>query len=232
MNRLALSDEILLSVEKPSRYIGGEYNSYNKPFEKAEVRVAFCFPDVYDIATANLGMQIIYEQFNRRSDSMCDRVYSPWTDLDRIMREKSIPLFAVESQRPVRDFDFLLITLQYEMCYTNVLQVLDLSGIPLHASKRSGDDPIVIGGGACAYNPEPVAAFFDVFYIGESETRYDEMVEVYKMAKASGLTRDEILVKLANLEGLYVPKFYDVTYQEDGTIQSFSGNRPDVPIKI
>ena len=166
MKKLALSDEILLSVEKPSRYIGQEYNSYNKEFNEYPVRVAFCFPDVYDIATANLGMQIIYEQFNRRPDAMCDRVYSPWIDLDRIMREKKIPLFAVESQRPVRDFDFLLITLQYEMCYTNVLQVLDLSGIPLHSEDRTEEDPIVIGGGTCAYNPEPIAPFFDVFYIG------------------------------------------------------------------
>ena len=166
MNQLALSDDILLSVEKPSRYIGGEYNAYNKNPDDYDVKAVFCFPDVYEIGTANLGMQIIYEQFNRRSDAMCDRVYSPWTDLDRIMRERKIPLFAVESQRPVRDFDLLLITLQYEMCYTNVLQILDLSGIPLRAKDRTEQDPIVIGGGACAYNPEPVSAFFDVFYMG------------------------------------------------------------------
>ena len=232
MKKLALSDEILLSVEKPSRYIGREYNSYNKEFGDYPVRVAFCFPDVYDIATANLGMQIIYEQFNRRPDAMCDRVYSPWIDLDRIMREKKIPLFAVESQRPVREFDFLLVTLQYEMCYTNVLQVLDLSGIPLHASERTEEDPIVIGGGACAYNPEPIAEFFDVFYIGESETRYDEMTEVYKKAKAEGKTRTEILKLLANLEGLYVPRFYDVDYREDGTIGRFYRTTEDVPEKI
>ncbi|MBO4411008.1 MAG: TIGR03960 family B12-binding radical SAM protein [Lachnospiraceae bacterium] len=232
MKKLALSDEILLSVEKPSRYIGQEYNSYNKPFDPDLVRVAFCFPDVYDIATANLGMQIIYEQFNRRPDALCDRVYSPWVDLDRILREKGIPLFAVESQRPVKEFDFLLITLQYEMCYTNVLQVLDLSGIPLHALDRSETDPIVIGGGACAYNPEPMAEFFDVFYIGESETRYDEMVEVYREAKASGNDRTEILKKLANLEGLYVPRFYEAEYQENGTLSRFYRTEPDVPEKI
>jgi radical SAM family uncharacterized protein len=232
MRKLALSDEILLSVEKPARYVGGEYGCYNKPFDDYPVHVAFCFPDIYEIGTANLGMQIIYEQFNRRDDAMCDRVYSPWTDLDKILREKKIPLFAVESQRPVRDFDFLLITLQYEMCYTNVLQILELSGIPRHAADRKEGDPIVIGGGACAYNPEPIAAFFDVLYIGESETRYDEMVEVYKKAKQDGLSRTEILKQLANLEGLYVPRFYDVTYREDGTIASFSGIVPDVPEKI
>ena len=232
MRKLALSDEILLSVEKPARYIGGEYNSVNKDIDAAEVKLAFCFPDVYEIATANLGMQIIAEQFNRREDSYCDRVYSPWFDLDKIMREKRIPLFAVESQRPVKEFDFLLITLGYEMCYTNVLQVLDLSGIPFHANERREDDPIVIGGGACAYNPEPIADFFDVFYIGESETEYDHMIEVYKDCRRKGLNRKETLEQLAEIEGFYIPQFYDVTYHEDGTLASFTPNNVHAKARI
>ena len=232
MRKNALSDDILLSVEKPSRYIGGEYNSYNKDPDSVDVTVAFCFPDVYEIGTANLGMQIIYEQFNRRDDAYCDRVYSPWTDLDQIMRQRKIPLFAVESQRPVIDFDFLLITLQYEMCYTNVLQVLDLSGIPLRSEDRREDDPIVIGGGACAYNPEPMAAFFDVFYLGEAETQYDYLVEVYKACKARNSTREEILEALAEIPGLYVPRFYEVSYHEDGTIADFHSTNPHAPARV
>lgn len=224
MRKLALSDEILLSVEKPARYIGGEYNSVNKDFDSVEVKAVFCFPDVYEIATANLGMQIIAEQFNRRADAYCDRVYSPWFDMDRILREKDIPLFAVESQRPVKDFDLLLITLGYEMCYTNVLQVLDLSKIALHAADRTEEDPIVFGGGACAYNPEPIAEFFDVFYIGEGETKYDEIIDLYKTCRKAGLGRREILEKIAEIPGMYVPRFYDVAYHEDGTIASFTPN--------
>ena len=222
MRKLALPDDILLSIEKPARYIGHEYNAYNKDRREAEVSAVFCFPDVYDIATANLGMQIIYEQFNRRADTCCDRVYSPWIDLDRIMRERKIPLFAVESQEPVRDFDLLLITLQYEMCYTNVLQILDLSGIPMLASERTDRDPIVIGGGTCAYNPEPIAPFFDVFYLGESETQYDRLLDELREAKRKGYGRQQILECFAEIPGLYIPSFYKTEYREDGTILSFT----------
>lgn len=232
MKKNALSDELLLKIEKPARYVGGEYNAYNKDFDSFPVRVCFCFPDVYEIGTANLGMQIIYEQFNRRSDAMCDRVYTPWLDLAKIMHDEKIPLFGVESQRNVKDFDFLLITLSYEMCYTNVLETLSLSQIPLLSTERKESDPIVIGGGACAYNPEPIADFFDVFYIGEAETQYDHMVEVYKECRKNGLSRDEILEKLAEIEGLYVPKFYDVAYSEDGTIASFTPNNSHAKANI
>ncbi len=232
MKKNALTDRILLSVEKPSRYIGGEYNSYNKDPDSYPVSAVFCFPDVYEIGTANLGMQIIYEQFNRRSDACCDRVYSPWFDLDQILREKKIPLFAVESQKPVKSFDLLLITLQYEMCYTNVLQILDLSEIPLHADERTEEDPIVFGGGTCAYNPEPVAPFFDVFYIGESEAEYDAVIDLIKEAKEKHLSRRETLQKIAEIPGMYVPQFYDVTYEPDGTIRSFIPNDPHAPEKI
>ena len=166
MRRLALSDEILLDIEKPARYIGGEVNSVMKDKDKVDIRFAMCFPDVYEIGMSHLGIQILYDMFNRRDDVWCERVYSPWVDLDKVMREKKIPLFALESQDPIKDFDFLGITIQFEMCYTNILQILELSHIPLRAAERTDADPIVIGGGPCAYNPEPLAPFFDMFYIG------------------------------------------------------------------
>ena len=183
MKKLALSDEILLQVDKPARYIGNEVNMIVKDPKKVDIRFAMCFPDVYEIGMSHLGIQILYDMFNRREDTYCERVYSPWLDLDKIMREKDIPLFAIESQEPIKNFDFLGITLQYEMCYTNILQILDLSKIPLIATERGEDDPIVIGGGPCSYNPEPIANFFDMFYIGEGETQYDELLDIYKENK-------------------------------------------------
>ena len=232
MRKLALSDEILLSVDKAARYIGGEVNSVMKNLDGIDVRVAFCFPDVYEIGMSNLGMMLLYNMFNKRPDVWCERVYSPWLDLDKLMREQNIPLFALESQDPVRDFDFLCITLGYEMCYTNVLQTLDLSQIPLKAADRDESCPIVIGGGACAYNPEPLAAFFDLFYIGEGETVYDALFDAYKANKEAGGSREEFLLKAAQIPGIYVPAFYDVTYKEDGTIASFAPDRPGVPEKV
>ena len=232
MRKLALSDEILLSVDKAARYIGGEVNSVMKDPKEVTTRVAFCFPDVYEIGMSNLGMMLLYNMFNKRPDVWCERVYSPWLDLDKIMREQKIPLFALESQDPVKDFDFLCITLGYEMCYTNVLQTLDLSQIPLKAADRDESCPIVIGGGACAYNPEPLAAFFDLFYIGEGETVYDALFDAYKANKAAGGSREDFLLKAAQIPGIYVPAFYDVTYKEDGTIASFAPNRPGVPEKV
>ena len=232
MRKLALSDEILLSVDKAARYIGGEVNSVMKNLDGIDVRVAFCFPDVYEIGMSNLGMMLLYNMFNKRPDVWCERVYSPWLDLDKLMREQNIPLFALESQDPIRDFDFLCITLGYEMCYTNVLQALDLSQIPLKAADRDESCPIVIGGGACAYNPEPLAAFFDLFYIGEGETVYDALFDAYKANKEAGGSREEFLLKAAQIPGIYVPAFYDVTYKEDGTIVSFVPNRPGVPEKV
>ena len=232
MRKLALSDEILLSVDKAARYIGGEVNSVMKDLKEVTTRVAFCFPDVYEIGMSNLGMMLLYNMFNKRPDVWCERVYSPWLDLDKLMREQNIPLFALESQDPVRDFDFLCITLGYEMCYTNVLQTLDLSQIPLKAADRDESCPIVIGGGACAYNPEPLAAFFDLFYVGEGETVYDALFDAYKANKEAGGSREEFLLKAAQIPGIYVPAFYDVTYKEDGTIASFAPNRPGVPEKV
>ena len=232
MRKLALSDEVLLSVDKAARYIGGEVNSIMKDKKEVTTRVAFCFPDVYEIGMSNLGMMLLYNMFNKRPDVWCERVYSPWLDLDKLMREQNIPLFALESQDPVRDFDFLCITLGYEMCYTNVLQTLDLSQIPLKAADRDESCPIVIGGGACAYNPEPLAAFFDLFYIGEGETVYDALFDAYKANKEAGGSREEFLLKAAQIPGIYVPAFYDVTYKENGTIASFAPNRPGVPEKV
>ena len=232
MRKLALSDEILLGVDKAARYIGGEVNSVMKNLDGIDVRVAFCFPDVYEIGMSNLGMMLLYNMFNKRPDVWCERVYSPWLDLDKLMREQNIPLFALESQDPIRDFDFLCITLGYEMCYTNVLQTLDLSQIPLKAADRDESCPIVIGGGACAYNPEPLAAFFDLFYIGEGETVYDALFDAYKANKEAGGSREEFLLKAAQIPGIYVPAFYDVTYKENGTIASFAPNRPGVPEKV
>ena len=227
MRKLALSDEILLSIQQPARYIGGEMNMVVKDPSQMDIRFCMCFPDVYEIGMSHLGIQILYDMFNRREDVYCERVYSPWTDLDRLMREKKIPLFALESQDPVKDFDFLGITLQYEMCYTNVLQILDLSQIPLHASERTDEYPIVIGGGPCAYNPEPLADFFDLFYIGEGETVYDQLLDAYKKNKTNGGTRHDFLEMAARIPGIYVPAFYDVTYNEDGTIRSFLPNNPN-----
>lgn len=224
MRKLALSDDILLKVDKPARYIGNEVNAVMKKKEEVDIRFAFVFPDVYEIGMSHLGIQILYDMLNRRDDIWCERVYSPWTDLDRIMREEKIPLFALESQEPIKDFDFIGITIQYEMCYTNILQVLDLAQIPLLAKDRNEEHPIVIGGGPCTYNPEPLADFFDIFYIGEGETVFYELMDQYKEWKASGKSKKEFLEMAAEIPGLYVPAFYDVTYHEDGTIASFEPN--------
>lgn len=230
--KTALGEDILLRVEKPERYIGNEINSVMKDPEDVRIRFAFAFPDVYEIGMSHLGIQILYDMFNRRSDVWCERVYSPWPDLDAILREKKIPLFALESQDPVRTFDFLGVTIQYEMCYTNILQILDLSGIPLHAKERTWEDPIVIGGGPCTYNPEPIADFFDLFYIGEGETRYDDLFDLYLRCRDEGWTRERFLREASHLPGIYVPSLYRVTYHADGTIAAFLPAADDVPSKI
>lgn len=232
MRKLALSDEILMSVEKPARYIGGEVNAVMKEKKRVDIRFAMCFPDVYEIGMSHLGIQILYDMFNQREDIWCERVYSPWTDMDRVLRERKIPLFALESQDPVKDFDFLGITIQYEMCYTNILQVLDLAQIPLKAGERTKEHPFVIGGGPCAYNPEPLADFFDLFYIGEGETQYFHLMDVYKIWKESGAPREAFLKQAAQVPGIYVPSLYDVEYHEDGTIRSMHPNCPEAPAQV
>lgn len=232
MNKLALRDEILMRVDKPARYIGNELNSVMKEKDSIAIRFAMCFPDVYEVGMSHLGIQILYDMFNRREDTWCERVYSPWPDLHAIMKEENIPLFALESQEPVKEFDFIGITLQYEMCYTNILQILDLAQIPLIAVERGEDMPIVIGGGPCVYNPEPIADFFDVFYIGEGEIRYDEFLDLYKQMRAEGCSRQDFLHEAAKIEGLYVPSLYETTYKDDGTIASFVPKYDDIPAVI
>lgn len=229
MERLALSDDVLMQIEKPARYIGHEYNSVIKDKSSVDIRFAMCFPDVYEIGMSHLGIQILYDMFNQMEGVWCERVYSPWLDLDAIMRKEKIPLFALESQDPIKEFDFLGITIQYEMCYTNILQILDLSQIPLLSKDRSNEDPIVIGGGPCVFNPEPIADFFDLFYIGEGETRYGELLSLYRRMRACGYSREAFLRKAAGIPGIYVPSLYEVTYHEDGTIQSFEPLYDDVP---
>lgn len=232
MSKLALNHETLMTIEKPARYIGGEVNAVYKDKDKVDIRFAMCFPDVYEIGMSHLGIQILYDMFNRYEDTWCERVYSPWVDLDKIMREQDIPLFALESQDPIKDFDFLGITIQYEMCYTNILQILDLAQIPLLSKDRTKDDPIVIGGGPCTYNPEPIADFFDIFYIGEGETVYRELLDCYKDWKASGKDRLEFLKAAATIPGLYVPVFYEEVYKEDGTIDHREKNYEQAPDRI
>ena len=226
MRKQALSDEILLKIQQPARYIGCEVNMAVKDPRKVDIRFAMCFPDVYEIGMSHLGMQILYDMFNRREDIYCERIFSPWTDLDKIMREENIPLFALESQDPIKEFDFIGITLQYEMCYTNILQVLDLGQIPLHQKDRTEEDPIIIGGGPCAYNPEPLAEFFDMFYIGEGETVYFQLMDIWKENKKNGGTRKSFLEMAAEIDGIYVPSFYNVTYKEDGTVKAMKPNNP------
>ncbi|MBP3622133.1 MAG: TIGR03960 family B12-binding radical SAM protein [Lachnospiraceae bacterium] len=232
MSKLALSEKILMNIEKPARYIGNEVNMVKKDLSKVDIRFAMCFPDVYEIGMSYLGIQILYDMFNRREDTYCERVYSPWPDLDKVMREEDIKLFTLETQSPVMDMDFLGITIQYEMCYTNILQVLDLSGMPLYAKDRTKGMPIVIGGGPCTVNPEPMADFFDMFYLGEGETSYDELLDLYKTYKNSDMTKEEFLRKASNVPGIYVPSLYEVTYKEDGTVKSITPIYDDVPAKI
>ena len=227
-----MDDDILMQIEKPARYIGNEVNSVMKDKEHVAVRFAMCFPDVYEIGMSHLGIQILYGMLNEWDDVWCERVYSPWVDLDRLMREKNIPLFALESQEPVRDMDFLGITIQYEMCYTNILQILDLAQIPLSAKERGEDVPIVIGGGPCCYNPEPIAEFFDLFYIGEGETQYRPLLDWYVANRAAGGTRHDFLRGAAKIPGIYVPQFYEECYSEDGTVSGRKKLYEDIPDRI
>ena len=232
MAKLALSEQILMNIEKPARYIGNEVNMVSKDPDCIDIRFAMCFPDVYEIGMSYLGIQILYDMFNRREDTYCERVYSPWPDLDSIMRKQGIPLFSLETQTPIKEFDFLGITIQYEMCYTNILQVLDLSQIPIFAKDRTKEHPIVIGGGPCTVNPEPMADFFDMFYIGEGETSYDELLDIYKSYKNSNMTREEFLHQAAKVPGIYVPSLYEVIYKADNTIDSVTPVYDDIPAKI
>lgn len=231
-DKLALSHEILMQVEKPARYIGNEINMAVKDPDAVDIRFCMCFPDVYEIGMSHLGIQILYEMFNRREDTYCERVYSPWPDLHKIMKEQNIPLFALETQDAIKDFDFLGITIQYEMCYTNIIQILDLAQIGIFSKDRAEDAPIVIGGGPCVYNPEPIADFFDLIYIGEGETVYDELLDLYKKQKKAGWNRKRFLRLASQIEGIYVPSLYEILYQEDGTIKEMRPLYEEVPKKV
>ncbi|MCR4694029.1 MAG: TIGR03960 family B12-binding radical SAM protein [Pseudobutyrivibrio sp.] len=232
MKKLALSDDILMQIDKPARYIGNEFNSVIKNPADVDIRFAMCFPDVYEVGMSHLGIAILYDMLNRRDDTYCERVYSPWPDLHKIMKDRNIPLFALESQDAIKDFDFIGMTLQYEMCYTNILQILDLAGLSFLSKDRKDGDPIVIVGGPCATNPEPIADFVDIVYVGEGETSYNSLLDLYKECKAKGLDRMAFLRKACQIPGIYVPAFYEAKYNEDGTIKSFGPIYEDVPAKI
>ncbi len=224
-------ESILRSVSKPGRYTGGEYGQIVKDKEKIKARFAFCFPDSYEIGMSNLGVRILYGVLNREEDIWCERVYAPWVDMEDKMREHGIPLWAHESGDPIAEFDFIGFTLQYEMSYTNVINMLDLAGLPLYASERGEDAPLVIGGGPCSYHPEPVADFFDLFNIGEGEEMLPEIVRLYiKMKEDGSYTKAAFLHEAArSIEGVYVPSLYDVSYNEDGTVKEYAPKYPDVP---
>jgi len=233
---MRIPDEILLQVAKPARYLGGELNMVKKDPADVKVRFAYAFPDVYEMGMSHLGSQILYHMVNERPDTYFERVYSPWTDMEALMRANSIELGTLESGTALSSFDLLGFTLQHEMTYTNILNILDLANIPLYSKDRGEDSgknwPLVLAGGPCAYNPEPLADFVDFFYIGEGEVALNDVLDTYARLKDEGASRDSILEALAVLPGIYVPKFYDVRYNEDGTIASFEPNNPNVPVSI
>ena len=224
---------VLRSVQKPGRYIGGEYNSIIKDKSAVKCRFAFCFPDTYEIGMSNLGVRILYDVINKSPDIWCERVYAPWVDMKEKMEEYSIPLSAVESGDPVSEFDMVAFSLQYELCYTTALSMLKLSGIPLWAKDREEGCPIVIGGGPCVYNSEPIAPFFDLINVGEGEEVLLEICNLYNAMKDKGeYTRASFLREASHIEGVYIPSLYDVSYNEDGTIAAYTPIYPDVPKKI
>lgn len=225
-------DAILKRVQKPGRYTGGEYNSVRKDPSDVSIRYAFCFPDSYEIGMSHLGMKILYHLLNEREDTYCERVFAPWPDMEDEMKKADLPLFSLETKTPVREFDFVGFTLQYEMCYTNVVNMLMLSGLPIYSKDRGEDCPFIYAGGSCTYNGEPVADFFDFFSIGEGEDSTMELMEEYKKWKASGEDRRGFLKRVAQLDGFYVPSFYEVTYHEDGRIASFEKTVPEAKDRV
>ncbi|MEE0858684.1 MAG: TIGR03960 family B12-binding radical SAM protein [Acutalibacteraceae bacterium] len=213
-------EKLLLKVQKPGRYVGGEMNSVVKDKSKVNVRFAFCFPDVYEVGMSHLGMKILYSQFNSVEDIWCERVFAPWIDMEKLMREKNIPLYGLESGDPLTDFDFIGFTLQYELSFTNILNMLDLGGIPIKSKDRTELKNIVCAGGPCACNPEPIADFIDLFFIGEGEEVDLEVMNLYRQCKANGDSKQEFLIKASQIKGVYVPSLYEVEYNEDNTIKS------------
>ncbi|OPD21946.1 Fe-S oxidoreductase [Clostridium botulinum] len=229
MNRI--SDDVLFRVEKPARYIGGELNSYNKDLNDIDIRYAFCFPDVYEVGMSHLGMKILYYILNERKDTFCERVFAPWPDMEKIMREENIPLYGLESKDPIKDFDFIGFTLQYEMSYTNILNMLDLAGVTIRASERGEEEPIVMCGGPCAYNPEPLYNIADMFVLGEGEELNTKILDLYKKYKGKG-KKNEFLREASKIRGVYIPSLYEVTYKKDNTIKEFKPLYDDVPKKV
>ena len=211
-------EKILPLVQKPARYTGGELGSVIKDKDQVKLRYAFCFPDSYEIGMSHLGIKILYDCANARDDVWCERVFAPWHDMEALMREKNQPLYALESGDPIKDFDLIGFTLMYELCYTNVLNMLDLAGLPVRAADRKNLTPIVIGGGACACNAEPMAEFFDLLCLGEGEEVFDEVFDLLENAKDENWSKAEFLKKAAQIEGIYVPSLYDVSYHDDGTV--------------
>jgi radical SAM family uncharacterized protein len=224
-------DLILPKVQKPSRYTGGEFGEILKDKEKVELRFAFCFPDTYEVGMSHLGMRILYGLINEREDTWCERCFAPTKDFEEILKEEKIPLFALESKDSLRKFDILGFTLQYELSYTNVLYMLELANIPLRATDRDERYPIVIGGGPCAVNAEPIADFFDLFVIGEAEEVINELLDLYKTEKKSCDGKQQFLIKAAQIEGVYVPSLYEVSYNEDGTVKEIIAKN-EAPKKI
>ncbi len=224
-------DRQLLKVQKPARYCGGEMGSIQKDREEVDLRFAFCFPDLYEVGMSHLGMKILYSLINAQEGMWCERVFAPDTDFEAIMRQEKIPLYGLESFDPIREFDVVGFTLQYEMCYTTVLNMLELAGIPVRAAGRGEDCPLIIGGGPCACNPEPMADFFDLFQLGEGEELMLDFLELVRQAKREGLSRRELLRRAAEIPGIYVPSLYEVTYQEDGTVAAVTP-REGAPARV
>lgn len=231
MNKI--TDDILCKVEKPSRYVGGELNQVIKNPENVNIRFAFCFPDVYEVGMSHLGTRILYHTINERKDTYCERVFAPWPDMESLMRKNNIKLFTLETKTPLDKFDILGFTLQYEMSYTNILNMLDMSGITIRASERGEDEPIIMAGGPCAYNPEPLYDIVDFFEIGEGEEMMNDVLEVYAKHKVNGkVNKKEFLREISHIRGIYVPSLYDVNYNDDGTIKEFKPKYKDVPEKV
>ncbi len=215
-------DRLLLSVQKPAAYIGGELNSVIKDASQVDIRFAFCFPDTYEIGMSHLGMKILYTLLNKREDTWCERVFAPWIDFEEVMRENDIPLYALESLDPLSMFDVIGFTLQYELSFTNVLNMLDLAGIPLLSKERTSLTPLIVAGGPCACNPEPISDFIDLFMLGEGEEVMNELMDLFKECKLAGASKEEFLFRASHLEGVYVPSLYDVSYNEDGTVRAIT----------
>lgn len=227
-----LSQDLLLEVEKPARYIGNEMNMVKKSLDDVKIRMAHCFPDVYEVGMSHIGSIILYHFLNEREDTYCERSFAPWHDMEEAMRKRDIPLYSLETKTPLKEFDLVSFTLQYEMSYTNILNMMDMGNIPIYAKDRGEDDPIVIAGGPCAYNPEPLAPFIDYFYLGEGEVQYNALLDLYSEMKEKGCTRAEYLEAIMNFDGVYVPRFYDIEYKENGEIKAMVPNHPDAPTRI